>query len=57
VSEAALIVTPKDAAVTLVSGFEQQEQEISEAYQMFLANRLGIDLNAIPPPLSAPAGG
>lgn len=46
VSEAALIVTPKDAAIALVSRFEQQEQEISEAYQVLLANRLGIDVNA-----------
>jgi hypothetical protein len=46
VSEAALIVTPKDAAVARVSGFEQQEQGIGEAYQVLPANRIGINLNA-----------
>ena len=49
VSDAALNVIPADPAVELVSGFEEHEQEISEAYQLLLAKRLDIDLNATGP--------
>lgn len=43
VSTAALMVTPDEPAVTLVANFEQHEGEISEAYQLLLARRLGIE--------------
>jgi Zn-dependent protease with chaperone function len=40
----ALAVTPPEAAITLVSDAEKLEEEISDAYQLLLAHRLGINL-------------
>src|SRR5439155_25223421 len=38
VSEAALVVTPGEPAITLVADYEKHEQEISESYQALLAH-------------------
>ncbi len=40
----ALAVAPPDAAISLLPEVEAQEEEISEAYQVVLAGRLGIEL-------------
>ncbi|MCW5978068.1 MAG: M48 family metalloprotease [Bryobacteraceae bacterium] len=40
----ALMVTPLQGAITLISDAEKLEEEISEAYQVLLARQLGIDL-------------
>jgi hypothetical protein len=45
VATEALSVTPAEAAITLLSGAEKLEEEISEAYQVLLARRLGINLD------------
>jgi len=45
VASEALSVTPAEAAITLLSGAEKLEEEVSEAYQVLLARRLGINLD------------
>ena len=48
VSDSVLNVNPVDSAIELMESPEHKEEEISAAYQMILARRLGIDLdNAI----------
>jgi hypothetical protein len=41
-----LEVAPDDPAVTLVSEHEQAEEQLSEAYQQWLAHQLGIQMPA-----------
>lgn len=45
VNEAALDVSPADAAISLISEAEEVEEEISEAYQLLLARHLAIELD------------
>lgn len=42
-----LLVTPGDAAISLVPEPENREEELSDAYQAILARQLGIELSAI----------
>jgi Zn-dependent protease with chaperone function len=44
VSAAALAVAPAEAAISYVSDYEKKEEEISHAYQLLLAQNLGINL-------------
>lgn len=46
VSASALNVTPNETATTHILDIESREEEISQAYQLILARRLGIDLEA-----------
>ena len=45
VSDLALNVSPADSAIHLMESPELKEEQISAAYQMILAQRLGIDLD------------
>ena len=48
VSDSVLNVNPVDPAIELIESPEHKEEEISAAYQMIYAKRLGIDIdNAI----------
>lgn len=46
-SDSALDVDPADPAIDLMESPEHKEEEISAAYQMILARRLGIDLDDV----------
>lgn len=48
VSPAALDIPPGDCAVEYVTNYEAKEEEISERYQLLLAQNLGISLNEKP---------
>lgn len=48
VSEASLAINPADAAVNLIPEPQKREEEISEAFHIFLAERLGIDPGSAP---------
>jgi Zn-dependent protease with chaperone function len=54
VSDVALAVPPDEPAIELVDNYETHEQEISDAYQVLLAQRLGISFEV--PQASAQSG-
>lgn len=47
VKGAASVVTPDDAAISLVADSERLERELSESYQLLLGHRLRIDTTAV----------
>lgn len=56
VSSAALDIPPSDCAVAYVTDYEAKEEEISESYQLLLAQTLGISLDAKPASATAAQG-
>lgn len=55
VSPAALDIPPADCAVEYVADYEAKEEEISESYQLLLAQSLGISLGTEPVEAVTPA--
>ncbi len=49
VTQCALDVTPNEAAISLIDEVEKIEEEVSDAYQAFLARQLGINLEDAAP--------
>lgn len=47
VSSGALVVTPSDSIVSLIPAVEELEEDITDAYQVLLARRLGIQIPAL----------